>query len=152
MKYWLIKSEPESYSLDDLAKDKKTWWENVRNYQARNFMKEMQPGDMMLFYHSSADPNGVVGLAKVAQAAAPDKTQFDRKSDAFDSKATLENPIWFCVQVEFVEKFKKVVSLAEIKSEKTLAEMLVVQRGQRLSVQPVMEKHFKKILQLSGNK
>ncbi len=147
-----MKSEPSSYSIDDLAKDKKTWWENVRNYQARNFMKEMKAGELILFYHSSAEPTGVVGLAEICQMAAPDKTQFDKKSEAFDPKATAEKPIWFCVQIEIKEKFKKPVTLSDIKAEKSLAEMLVVQRGQRLSVQPVEEKHFRKILQLSGRK
>lgn len=145
-----MKSEPDVYSIDHLAKDKKTWWENVRNYQARNFMtNDMSVGDKVLFYHSNAEPPGIAGLASVTSTAKPDATQFDKKSDYFDPKATLEKPRWFCVEVGFQEKFKHILTLSEIKAEKSLHDMALVQAGQRLSVQPVSEAQFNKILKLA---
>ena len=142
-KYWLMKSEPDVFGIDDLKKDKTTWWEGVRNYQARNFMmKDMNPGDEVLFYHSNAEPPGIAGLAKVSQAAQPDKTQFDKKSEYFDPKASKEKPNWYCVEVKFNKKFSEVVSLEEIKNDPKLSNMLVIKRGQRLSIQPVTEKDF----------
>jgi len=151
MNYWLMKSEPDVYSIETLKKDKTTWWEGVRNYQARNFMmKDMKVGDLVLFYHSNAEPPGVAGIAKVSHAAEPDKSQFDKKSDYFDPKATKDKPNWFCVQVEYVNEFKHVVSLDALRGEKSLTEMLVLKRGQRLSVQPVDKKHFETIQKLGG--
>jgi len=148
-----MKSEPEVYSIDHLAKDKKTWWENVRNYQARNFMmKDMAVGDFVLFYHSNAEPAGLAGLAVVSKSAQPDKTQFDKKSEYFDAKATTENPRWFCVEITFKEKFKQLIPLSDIKATKELSDMLLVQPGQRLSVQPVSANHFERILQLRDKK
>ncbi len=150
MKYWLMKSEPDVYSIDHLAKDKTTWWENVRNYQARNFMmKDMQLGDLVLFYHSNAEPPGIAGIAEVSKLAEADQNQFDKKSEYYDAKASKENPIWFCVQVRFKKKFKKLIPLSELKNEKPLAEMLVLKKGQRLSIQPVLEKEFAHILKLA---
>ncbi|HEY8271297.1 MAG TPA: EVE domain-containing protein [Pseudobdellovibrionaceae bacterium] len=143
MNYWLMKSEPDVYSLDHLERDKTTWWEGVRNYQARNFMmKEMKIGDLVLFYHSNAEPSGIAGIARVSSLAQPDKTQFNKKSEYYDEKATKEKPQWFCVQVEYVKKFKQLISLAELRQVNSLAEMLVLQKGSRLSVQPVKEEHF----------
>lgn len=151
--FWLLKSEPEVFSIDDLQKQKKTAWEGVRNYTARNSIRDaMQIGDLAIFYHSSTDPAGAAGLARVASAAYPDPTQFDPKSDYFDPKATAEAPRWFVVDVAFEEKFAKVVTLADMKAERSLKDMLVVQRGQRLSVQPVDPKHFKKVLAMAGSK
>lgn len=151
MRYWLMKSEPDVFSIDHLQRDKTTWWEGVRNYQARNFMmKEMTEGDLVLFYHSNAEPSGVAGIAKVSAAAQPDKTQFDKKSEYYDEKATKEKPSWFCVQVQFVQKFPEMVSLQELREEKSLAEMLVLKKGQRLSVQPVDKKHFETVQKLGG--
>ncbi|KHD89291.1 MAG: EVE domain-containing protein [Bdellovibrio sp. ArHS] len=151
MKYWLMKSEPDVYSIDTLQKDKTTWWEGVRNYQARNFMsKEMSVGDLVLFYHSNAEPSGVAGIAKVSKAAAADKTQFDKKSDYFDAKATKEKPIWFCVEVEFVAKLKNFISLTDLRENEKLAEMVVLQKGSRLSVQPVDKKHFEIVKKMGG--
>lgn len=142
-KYWLMKSEPETFSIDQLAKDKTTWWEGVRNYQARNFMtQEMTPGDEVLFYHSNAEPPGVAGLAKVTKKAAPDLTQFDKKSDYFDPKASQENPRWLCVEISFAKKFKNFISLSEIKSTPALAKMVLLQKGSRLSIQPVTAAEF----------
>ncbi|MGE4133208.1 MAG: EVE domain-containing protein [Bdellovibrionales bacterium] len=144
MRYWLMKSEPDVFSIDDLAKKGTSLWDGVRNYQARNFMmKEMKVGDTVLFYHSNAEPPGVAGLAKVASPAVPDPTQFDKKSEYFEPRATKEKPVWHCVKVEFVEKFPRLVSLAEIRTERQLAKMLLLRPGQRLSIQPVEEREFK---------
>src|SRR4051812_40672289 len=112
MNYWLIKSEADCYSIDDLKHDKRTAWEGVRNYQARNFMmQDMKVGDLALFYHSSSEPTGVFGIAKVVNASHVDDSQFDPKDDHFDPKAKREKPIWYCVDVAFVEKFPNPVSL-----------------------------------------
>lgn len=149
-KYWLMKSEPETYPIDQLKKDQKTWWTGVRNYQARNFMmKDMQIGDEVLFYHSNAEPPGIVGIAKVCALAQPDESQFDKKSEQFEPRATREKPVWFCVQIEFVKKFSKIISLTELKNNKSLQEMPLLQKGQRLSVQPVNAKQFESILKVS---
>lgn len=151
MKYWLMKSEPDVYSIDQLKKDSTTPWEGVRNYQARNFMmKGMQVGDLVLFYHSNAEPSGVAGIAKVSKLAFPDKTQFDKKSEYHDAKATKEKPIWFCVELEYVEKFKNFVSLTDLRENDKLAEMVVLQKGSRLSVQPVDKKHFDLVKKMGG--
>jgi predicted RNA-binding protein with PUA-like domain len=143
MNYWLLKSEGNCYSIDDLKRDKRTAWTGVRNYMARNFMvRDMQVGDQVLFYHSSSEPTGVYGLAKVAGAAHPDMTQFNKKDDHYDPKATKEKPIWHCVDVAFIKKLKAPVSLQELKLDPNLEGMLVRERGSRLSIQPVSEKHF----------
>ena len=149
MAIWLMKSEPDVFSIDDLKTKKTSLWDGVRNYQARNFMtKDMQLGDQVLFYHSNAEPSGIFGIAKVSKLAQPDPSQFDKKSEYFDPKATKEKPIWFCVEVAFVEKFKHHLSLAEIKNDPTLKDMLVIKRGQRLSIQPVSQKDFDYICSL----
>jgi predicted RNA-binding protein with PUA-like domain len=151
MNYWLIKSEADCYSIDHLKKDKKAPWTGVRNYQARNFMRDgMKPGDLVLYYHSSAEPTGVYGVAKVASKAYPDPTQFVRGKggetmEYFDPKATTDKPIWYLVDMAYVETFKHPVSLAEIKTDPKLEGMVVRQKGSRLSIQPVSEKHFKYI-------
>lgn len=148
-KYWLMKSEPDAYSIDDLKKDQKTWWEGVRNYQARNFMmQQMQVGDVVLFYHSSTEPPGIAGLAKICHLAQPDKSQFDQKSDFFEPKASLAKPMWFCVQVQFEKKFKSLLNLSALRAEKKLQKMALLQKGQRLSVQPVSEDEFHHILKM----
>ena len=148
---WLMKSEPDVFSIDDLAKDKTTWWGGVRNYQARNFMmNDMKEGDWVLFYHSSAEPPGVAGLAKISKAAAPDETQFDKKSEYYDPKATKEKPIWFCVQLQFAKKFKNLVSLQELRDNPKLKDLLVLKKGQRLSIQPVTKEHFEIIKKMGG--
>ena len=152
MAYWLMKSEPSCYSIDDLKREKVGMWDDVRNYQARNFMREMKRGDTVLFYHSSAEPTGIVGLATVAKEAYPDPSQFDTKSYKYDPKSTKENPRWSSVDVRFVEKFKEPLTLQELKNDPAFEGMLVVKRGMRLSVQPVSEKHFKKILKMRGKK
>jgi predicted RNA-binding protein with PUA-like domain len=151
-KYWLMKTEPDVFSIDDLKKNKTSLWEGVRNYQARNFMmNDMQPGDQVLFYHSNADPSGIAGIASVAKKAIPDPLQFDPKSEYYDPKATKSKPIWFCVEVKYKNKFKSILSLAELKTIPKLSEMLVIKKGQRLSIQPVTEKDFEYIFQNHQN-
>jgi predicted RNA-binding protein with PUA-like domain len=146
MKYWLMKSEPEVFSIDDLKQSKTTLWEGVRNYQARNYMKDMSIGDQVLFYHSNAEPPGIAGVATVSKTVVPDPTQFDRKSEYFDKKASVDKPIWFCVELKYLKNFKTIFSLSEIKSDKNLRDMVVVQKGSRLSIQPVDKKDFEYIV------
>ena len=137
MQYWLFKSEPTTYGIDHLAQDKLTAWTGVRNYQARNFMRDaMQKGDRGFFYHSSCEVPGITGIVEVARAAYPDETQFERKSRYFDSAATKDNPRWFNVDVKFVKK-TRVVGIAELRAQKALKDMLILQRGSRLSITPV---------------
>lgn len=151
MKYWLMKSEPDVFSIDQLKVKKKSGWDGVRNYQARNFMRdEMSIGDMVLFYHSSCEVPGIAGLARVCKESHPDPTQYDSKSEYYDPKATKDNPRWFMVEVEFVEKFDRVVTLNEIKSKKELANMPVVQKGSRLSINPVTKDEFQIITKLAA--
>ncbi len=151
--YWLMKSEPDVFSFDDLKKrPKKTEpWNGVRNYQARNFMRDdMRPGDLILFYHSSCDIPGVAGIAKVASKAYADETQFDPKSEYFDPKATRETPRWFLVDVSFEKDLKRPVPLEELKEEPALATMRLLQRGNRLSILPVDKKEFELIVALGS--
>lgn len=148
--YWLMKSEPDVFSFDDLKSKKRSLWDGVRNYQARNFMmNDMKVGDTVLFYHSNAEPSGVAGIARVSKAAIPDPSQFDPKSDYYDVKATVEKPRWFCVEVEYDRPLKKSVSLDDIRAKKELNSMVLVQHS-RLSVQPVRPEEFKVICQLGG--
>ena len=149
MNYWLAKSEPSVYSIDDLKKDKITYWDGVRNYQARNFLKEMEKGDVVLFYHSNADPTGVAGVAKINKTAYPDPTQFNKRSKYFDEKATKEKPRWFCPDLKFVKKFKNVISLQDLKEVKALEKMTLLKRGNRLSVMPVTKKEYEVITKLA---
>lgn len=130
------------YSIDQLRRDKVTAWTGVRNYQARNFLKQMELGDHVLIYHSNAEPPGVVGIAKVKSVAKPDPTQFDRKSEYFDSAATADSPRWFCPDLAFAAKFENMVSLELLRGNAGLEGLLLLQRGSRLSVLPVSEKHF----------
>jgi predicted RNA-binding protein with PUA-like domain len=137
MRYWLMKSEPDAYSIDQLAKDKTAPWTGVRNYQARNFMRDqMQKGDKVLFYHSSCEEPGIVGIAEVCKLAYPDETQFDKKSPYYDPKSTRDNPRWLHVDVKFVKK-TRLVSLPELRENKALANMRILARGNRLSITPV---------------
>ena len=144
-----MKSEPDVFSIDSLKTKKTSGWDGVRNYQARNFMRDdMNKGDLILFYHSSCDVPGVAGLASVSKESHPDPSQFEKSSDYYDPKATKENPRWFMVEVKFVEKFNNVITLHSIKNTKSLAKMLLVQKGSRLSINPVTEDEFKIILSL----
>lgn len=150
---WLVKSEPEVFSIDDLARDRVTGWEGVRNFQARNFMRDaMKPKDLVLFYHSRAEPPGVAGLAKVHGAPLADPTQFDPKSEHYDPTSRRDEPRWMMVQLEFVEKFKRLVPLEALKADPKLKGLALLQKGQRLSVQPVSAEHLRHILSLAGSK
>ncbi len=152
MNYWLIKSEGSCYSIDDLKRDKKVAWEGIRNYQARNMMRDqMQMGDLCLFYHSSSDPTGVFGVAKVASKAHADLSAQRKGDEHFDKNATKGNPIWMCVDMLFVQKFKKPVELGQLRNDPHLKGMLLLKQGSRLSVQPVSEKHFKYIVEELAN-
>ena len=147
-KYWLMKSEPNTYSIDDLARDGRTHWDGVRNYQARNFMRdEMKVGDGVLFYHSNANPPGVAGIARVVREGYPDHTAQDPNSKYFDPKASDEDPRWFMVDIEFVEKFDELVPLETLRQTPGLEEMLVTKKS-RLSVQPVRPEEFEIVVGL----
>jgi len=149
MKFWLMKSEPDVFSIDMLQIKKKSGWDGVRNYQARNYMRDdMKIGDMVLFYHSSCEIPGIAGLARVSLNSIPDPTQFDPKSDYFDPKATKDNPRWFMVEVEFVEKFINVITLLTLKKMTALENMPLVQKGSRLSINPVTNEEYETILRL----
>ena len=149
MNYWLVKSEPHVYSIDDLKKDKKTPWDGVRNYQARNFMRDqMKIGDKVIFYHSNTKPPHIAGFAKVVSKPYPDALQFDKKSHYFDPKSSKENPRWILVDMGFVKKCKEPISLETLKDDKNLEGMPLLRRGQRLSVQPVSKEHFEYIEKL----
>ena len=141
-----MKSEPDVYSIEDLRRDRTEPWDGVRNYQARNFMWEMVIGDLVLFYHSNTKPPGVAGVAKVCREAYPDPTQFDPKGKYFDPKSKPEQPRWSLVDLEFVEALPELVSLDTMKSEAPFEGMRVIEKGSRLSVQPVEEVHFKAVL------
>ncbi|MBI4424779.1 MAG: EVE domain-containing protein [Elusimicrobia bacterium] len=145
MNRWLMKSEPHVYSIDDLKRDRTTGWSGVRNYQARNFMRAMAVGDPVLFYHSNAEPSGLAGIAEVCRAAYPDPTQFDRKSEYYELRATREKPVWFQVDLRFARKLPRLLALGELRARKELARMALFTRA-RLSVQPVAEAEWKAIV------
>ncbi len=149
MAYWLIKSEPDVLGIDDLARIGREKWDGIRNYQARNMMRDdMKIGDEILFYHSSCKEPGVTGIARVASAPYADPTQFDRKSRYFDAKSDVKNPRWILVDVEFVRKLSRTISLAEVKADKKLESMILNRKGNRLSIMPVEKKHWTRILSL----
>jgi predicted RNA-binding protein with PUA-like domain len=150
MAYWLMKSEPDVYSIDTLRKNScEMWGKSVRNYQARNMIRDdMKIGDGIFFYQSNCKDIGILGIAKVASKPYPDPTQFDKNSHYFDEKSSKDNPRWFSIDVEFVRKFSRTIALAEIKAEKTLEGMILTRRGNRLSITPVNENHWQKILSL----
>jgi predicted RNA-binding protein with PUA-like domain len=138
-----MKCEPDAYTIHDLARDGETSWEGVRNYQARNFLRDqMQVGDGVLFYASSADPSGVTGLAEVSRAGYPDATAWKKGHAYFDEASTKETPVWYMVDIRFVEAFPGIVPLDELKTVKGLEKMMVIQKGARLSVQPVTKAEF----------
>ena len=149
MKYWLMKSEPDAYSIDDLERDGRDMWDGIRNYQARNMMRDdMKIGDEIFFYHSNCDEPGIVGIAKVASEPYPDPTQLDKKSKYFDPKSSKDDPRWCLVDVEFLRKTKRNITLTEIKAQKSLDDMILTRKGNRLSVMPVSKKHWNKILSI----
>jgi predicted RNA-binding protein with PUA-like domain len=149
--FWLFKSEPSEFSLEDLKKSKNqtTYWDGIRNYQARNFLRdEVKKGDEVLFYQSSTDPLAVVGYCEVVKAGYADHTQFDEKSDHYDEKADPKNPTWFMVDIKFVKEFKNTITLDSIKANSKLKSMRLIQRGQRLSIQPVTKDEWEEILKM----
>ncbi len=151
MAYWLMKSEPSVFGIDDLkAKPQRTsFWDGVRNSQARNFMRDgMKKGDKVFFYHSSCPEPGIVGIATIAREAYPDATAFDKKSPYYDPKSVPDKPIWMGVDVKFVKQFKRVISLEELKQEPRLDGFTLLRRGNRLSVMPVSEEHWNVVLGL----
>lgn len=152
MSWWLVKTEPDVYSIDHFQSDKITCWNHVRNYQARNNLQAMVRGDLVLIYHSNASPSAIVGLASVNKIAYPDPSQFDKKSDYYDPKASLEKPRWYSPDLKFVKKFARQLDLQTIKKTKELSSMSLVKGGSRLSVQLVAEDEYKTILKLVGER
>ena len=149
--FWLLKCEPEVYSIADLARDGKTGWDGVRNYQVRNFMRDtMKPGDLGVFYHSNADPSGAAGILEIRRTALADPTQFDPGSDGHDPKSDPKAPTWLMCEVGFVEAFRGVIPLEQLRAEKALAGMQILQRGNRLSITPLTEAEFTHIRRLGA--
>lgn len=149
--FWLMKSEPDVFSLQDLVSrpDQRELWDGVRNYQARNFMmNDMKKGDLVLFYHSNATPSGIAGTAEVVEEAQPDPSSWDPASEYYDLKSTPEKPRWFCVTVGKPKVFRRFVSLDDLRAQRELADMLVLRKGQRLSILPVEPKEFETVVQL----
>jgi len=152
LRYWLVKSEPECFSIDHLAAapGKTTFWSGVRNYQARNFLRDdMKPGERVLYYHSNAEPSCVVGVATVVRPGYPDHTAEDKSDDHYDPKHTKTNPIWYMVDIRFDEKFPRVLALAELRGVPALKDMELLKTGSRLSVQPVSKADFDAIVRLA---
>jgi predicted RNA-binding protein with PUA-like domain len=150
-KYWLMKSEPDCYSIDDLKRDKTTYWDGVRNYQARNFMRDqMQLGDEVLFYHSNADPPAIVGVATIAKEAYPDFTAFDPNDPHYDPKSNQQEPRWMMVDLKFKSKFSAPLGLDQLRKIPALTEMELLRKGSRLSVQPVRKTEFETVLKLAA--
>jgi len=150
MRYWLLKSEPSVYGIDDLARERKntTSWTGVRNYQARNFMRDqMRPGDRCFFYHSNCDEPGIVGIVEICRSAYPDETQFDRGSRYYDSQSTRDNPRWMCVDVKLLKK-TRLVGLAELRGRRELKDMRVLARGNRLSITPVDAAEWEAVIKM----
>ncbi|MDP3958008.1 MAG: EVE domain-containing protein [bacterium] len=149
MHYWLMKSDAGDYTIDDLERDRVEPWTGVRNWEARNFMREMKKGDGVIFYHSDGEPSGAAGIGVVAKEAYPDKTQFDKSSKYFDKRATAKKPLWFLVDVAFVSKFKRTVPITEMRKTKKLMNMLTLRPGSRLSVTPLTREEFETIAALA---
>ena len=150
MQYWLAKKEPKNMSIDDIEVKGVQNWHGVRNYQARNYIRQMEIGDLVLIYHSNSEPSGVVGVAAVCSAPYDDDTAQDPATYHFDPKATPEKPIWSQIDMQFVTKFARLISLQELKAVPELQNMLVIKRGMRLSIQPVTESEFKKVCEMSS--
>lgn len=151
--YWLMKSEPSEYSIDDLVEDKTTFWDGVRNYQARNMLRdEILEGDRVFFYHSNADPMAIVGTAKVIRNGYPDHTQFDKNDKHYDAKSDPENPRWFMVDIEILQKFHEPITRDMLRENDVASGMKVLAKGSRLSVQPVTEEEWKAVHKIAGVK
>ena len=152
-RYWLMKCEPSAYTIDDLKRDGRTGWEGVRNFQARNFMRDqMQVGDGVLFYASNADPSGVTGLAEIARAGYPDAFAWKKGHKYFDAASTPEKPLWYLVDVKFAERFPEIIPLDALKTTPGLEQMMVIRKGARLSVQPVAKAEFDIVCKLGRKK
>ena len=150
MAYWLMKSEPDAYSIDDLERDGREMWDGIRNYQARNMMRDdMRIGDEVFFYHSNCKEPGIVGIAKVASEPYPDPTQFDPESKYYDPKSNEDDPRWILVDLEFVQKLDRTITLAELKQQTGLDGMILLRKGNRLSIMPVSKEHWQRILELA---
>lgn len=149
--YWLMKSEPSTFSIDDLAqsRDQRTCWDGVRNYQARNYMRTMSLGDQILFYHSNADPPAVVGIAEVVRTAYPDSTQFDKKDKHYDPTSKPSDPRWDMVDIKYIRAFPKPLTLEDMRKDPQLKGMVLLKKGSRLSVQPVTSAEWQHILRLA---
>jgi predicted RNA-binding protein with PUA-like domain len=147
-RHWLFKSEPDSFSIADLERVGREEWSGVRNYTARNLMREMKRGDLGFFYHSGVQPPGIAGICEVVATAHPDSTQFDPKSEYYDEKSDPDDPRWWCVDVGFVRAFPRLIALDELRAIPALAYMPLLRKGQRLSVQPVSPQEWKRILKL----
>jgi predicted RNA-binding protein with PUA-like domain len=153
MRYWLMKSEPDTFSIDDLAKRPKQTepWDGVRNYQVRNWLRdEIKIGDQAFFYHSSCETPGIAGIIEIVKAGYPDRTAFDPKNHHYDPKSDPTKPRWYCVDVKLIRKFKRFITLTELKQHPALAQMRLLQKGSRLSITPVTEKEWEIILQLES--
>lgn len=153
MNYWLFKSEAAVFSIADLEKapKKTTFWDGVRNYQARNYLRDqIKKGDLVLFYHSNSDPSGIVGVAEVVREGYPDHTAFDERDPHFDPKSNPANPTWYMVDIKYVKTFPRMLSLEELRGVPALKDMVLLQKGSRLSIQPVTEKQWKTIEKLAG--
>ena len=151
--FWLLKCEPNVYSIHDLARDGKTGWDGVRNYQVRNFMRDtMKPGDLGVFYHSNAAPSGAAGVLEILQVGLPDPSQFDRSSAYHDPKSDPKDPTWLMCEVGFVEAFSQVVPLERLRDEPALADMQILKRGNRLSITPLTKAEFDAIRALGGSR
>lgn len=151
MNYWLMKSEPHTYSINHLKQEQETIWDGVRNYQARNFLRQMTKNDLVFFYHSNIKIPGIVGLMRVIENNVIDPSQFDPESKYYDAKATRDRPCWYTVKVEYVETFPKIIPLTQLKTEFDGDRLLVVRKGNRLSVMSLSEEVAKKILQMAQN-
>ena len=151
MQYWLMKSEPDVYGFDDLKKEKTDHWDGIRNYQARNFMRDkMKKGDLAFFYHSNCEEPGIAGIMKIQKEAYPDFTAFDPKQKYYDPKSGVSNPRWYMVDVQYVRRLKRFISLKELKQHKPLQNMRLLQRGNRLSILPIQKKEWDYILKLEN--
>lgn len=150
VQYWLLKNEEADFSITDFKRAKRTEWNGVRNFQARNYIREMRPGDLFIYYHANGNPSGAAGVGKIISAPYDDPTQFDKKSMYYEKRATKDTPVWSTVRVEFIEQFARVVPLAEIATSPTLKGILVAKRGQRLSVMPMTTAHFAYIRHMGG--
>lgn len=155
MNYWLMKSEPDVFGIDHLAraKNRSSAWDGVRNYQVRNMLRDdMQVGDLAFFYHSSCAVPGIAGIVKISRAGYPDHTALDPENDHYDPRSSRENPVWYMVDVTLSERFPRIVTLAEMRADPALRDMLILRPGNRLSITPVAEKHWKRIVKLAASR